>query len=48
LHPPQKLQRPEINPLCVTSLCAHDDDFHHPQAKTFGLASFLAKKKKDG
>ncbi len=33
--------------MCVVCLCAEDDNVYHPKAKTFCLASFLAKKRKD-
>jgi hypothetical protein len=39
---PQKLQRPEICPVTFVLMLTI---FHCPKAKTFWLASFLAKKK---
>jgi hypothetical protein len=45
LHPPQKLQRPENFPVCVTCLSTDVGDFQHPKTKNFSLASFLTRKK---
>jgi hypothetical protein len=41
------LQHPVIFYACVVCLCADDDNFYSPKAKTFCLASFLAKKRRD-
>jgi hypothetical protein len=46
LHPPQKLQRPEIVSLCVACLSEDADDFSSSYGKIFLFGELYCDKKK--